>query len=367
MENKIMLELISKNLEEIKFFFETMLKDENPDPLLIEITTLKAKALYQELKLLLPKESLVENNNRLVTVDELPVVEQINSEFSINEVKEEEFENQETTLNQAVVGINEIISEETIVEENTIVDDAKILSVIENELPSIEPVELVVPLQESITSPSLENDPGQIVPQKNFQETGSPTEIEEPIQETDSKPEPSDTDQEIIAETIIENQMSSVEPPVEVTLAEKEVEQFFVDEPVELIEMIAEAATEVHPVTDILIEEENSLQEEKKVFGEQFVKEPSLNEKLASVTIHELKIKAQPISNIKGTIGLNDRFLFTRELFGNDSAKFESAINQLDQSSTLLEAIEYLEKNFKWTKNDISLKFMDLVKRRFDN
>jgi len=96
-------------------------------------------------------------------------------------------------------------------------------------------------------------------------------------------------------------------------------------------------------------------------------KELSLNEKLAAAGAHEVKIKPMPISSIKSAIGLNDRFLFTRELFGNDSSRYESTIDQLDQSSTLLEAIEFLEKNFQWKKSDVSLKFMDLVKRRFLN
>ena len=72
-----------------------------------------------------------------------------------------------------------------------------------------------------------------------------------------------------------------------------------------------------------------------------------------------------PIHSMWDGIGINDRFLFVRELFENDSAKFELAVNALNQLSTIQEAVNYLKLSFKWHKTEASQKFLVLVKRRF--
>lgn len=121
-------------------------------------------------------------------------------------------------------------------------------------------------------------------------------------------------------------------------------------------------------ITDIIVNDEPQNEgKSKKVLGEQFSKEPSLNERFAETTLKGSKIKGKPVTSIKTAIGINDRFLYIRELFQNNSDNFEKTIATLDQFGSFIEAIEHLEKNFKWQKNDTSLKFMDLVKRRFED
>jgi hypothetical protein len=72
-----------------------------------------------------------------------------------------------------------------------------------------------------------------------------------------------------------------------------------------------------------------------------------------------------PINRIRDGIGINDRFLFVRELFENNSSKFETAVEAIDQLSTIQDAVNYLKMNFKWHKTEASQKFLVLVKRRF--
>jgi hypothetical protein len=105
----------------------------------------------------------------------------------------------------------------------------------------------------------------------------------------------------------------------------------------------------------------------KKVLGDQFTKEKSLNEKFTSLTEKKYKVTGKPVTSVKKAIGLNDRFMFTRELFNNDPGKFNDTVDAIDNANDLVEAVEYLEKNCEWPKNETSLKFMDLVKRRFNN
>ena len=72
-----------------------------------------------------------------------------------------------------------------------------------------------------------------------------------------------------------------------------------------------------------------------------------------------------PMNSIWDGIGINDRFLFIRELFENSSAKFETTVTALDQLATIQDAVNYLKMNFKWTKTEASERFLVLVKRRF--
>jgi len=102
-----------------------------------------------------------------------------------------------------------------------------------------------------------------------------------------------------------------------------------------------------------------------RLLGENFIKEPSLNERLTGQKEIQSKIKGKPVTSIKAAIGLNDRFMYTRELFDNIPSKFESTVDQLDKATGIIEAIEFLEQNFKWPKSETSLKFVELVKRRF--
>ena len=74
-----------------------------------------------------------------------------------------------------------------------------------------------------------------------------------------------------------------------------------------------------------------------------------------------------PINSIRDGIGINDRFLFVRELFENDSLKFETTVADLDKLVTIQDAVNYLKMNFKWHKSEASHKFLGLVKRRFTN
>jgi dihydroorotate dehydrogenase len=62
---------------------------------------------------------------------------------------------------------------------------------------------------------------------------------------------------------------------------------------------------------------------------------------------------------------LNDRFLFIKEIFNNNSEKYNTIIDQLDKMETIQQAVDYLKVNLSLQKNETSMKFVDLLKRRF--
>jgi hypothetical protein len=103
----------------------------------------------------------------------------------------------------------------------------------------------------------------------------------------------------------------------------------------------------------------------KKTLNETLGKPQQLANDVLSPEKNESGYPIMPINSIWDGIGINDRFLYIRELFANSSAKFETTITALDKLETIQDAVNYLKLNFKWAKTDASQKFLVLVKRRF--
>lgn len=86
---------------------------------------------------------------------------------------------------------------------------------------------------------------------------------------------------------------------------------------------------------------------------------------------HEVKkeehplFKLTPIKSLKEGMTLNDRYLFQKELFGNDKSRLDETVADMDRLANIQEAIAYLKAHFKWMKGEASEKFILLVKRRF--
>ena len=80
------------------------------------------------------------------------------------------------------------------------------------------------------------------------------------------------------------------------------------------------------------------------------------------------KLQTAPLSSIVSGIGLNDKFLFIRELFNGDNALYSSAIRNLDTADSLDDALNYIHRHFEWDeKNEAVQKFIALVYRRHGN
>jgi hypothetical protein len=293
MENKIVLELIRKDIEELALLVDALKGEQELSKSWIDITLSKAQTLLNEFKLLEaanPSGSVIPQVISPVKNTEMPIEAklEIKSEENLANILDKQSKPEQCVVNQ---DFSEKCDGEVIVEtiEATVhVDEA------ENEKKTI----------------IKEERPGHLVDGKTSALVESMTK------------KPSDT-------VVLENQLDD-------EVVSGQVEDSF-------------------------------QAKDKKVLGELFTKEPSLNEKLAMNKPLESKIKARPVTSIKSVIGINDKFLYMRELFANDSKTFEHAVNYLDQADNLVQAVEYLENNFQWQKTETSLKFLDLVKRRFEN
>ncbi len=97
----------------------------------------------------------------------------------------------------------------------------------------------------------------------------------------------------------------------------------------------------------------------------------SLNEKLKQ-SKKELSdaLKDTPIKDLKKAIGINDRFLYIKELFNGDEAMYERSIKTINGFSIYPEAEYWIRRELKtklgWEENNETVKQFDqLVKRRF--
>jgi hypothetical protein len=111
--------------------------------------------------------------------------------------------------------------------------------------------------------------------------------------------------------------------------------------------------------------EEETVTEGPQTLGEKFSHGKSVNDLLLEQGKTDYKFSNMPVASLQAAIGINDRFLFTRELFEGKNDVFAETIRKIDSFNTIHDAAVYLRENYKWKKNETSLKFIDLVKRRF--
>ena len=97
----------------------------------------------------------------------------------------------------------------------------------------------------------------------------------------------------------------------------------------------------------------------------------SLNDKLKQIKI-ELSDTLQevPIKDLKKGIGVNDRFLFIKELFRGDEVMYERSIKTINGFSIFPEAEYWIKRELKlklgWNdSNEIVKQFDQLIRRRF--
>ncbi len=117
-------------------------------------------------------------------------------------------------------------------------------------------------------------------------------------------------------------------------------------------------------------ETEPGAKTKSEVLGDRFIQPHSfINEKVASrQNLRDISsvLQSRPISNIESSIGLNDKFTFIRELFNGDQALYAATIKRLDNSSDFDEATNYLNQNFKWDMENVTVqRLLDLVRRKY--
>jgi len=109
---------------------------------------------------------------------------------------------------------------------------------------------------------------------------------------------------------------------------------------------------------------------ESSIFADTFTHLPdSLNEKLGSLRndddVSDI-LKTRKLTNLSEAIGVNDKFLFIRELFNGNPESYNKAISSLEETKNLADAkaviMSYSGDN---KETDAVRQLLDLVKRKF--
>jgi hypothetical protein len=106
----------------------------------------------------------------------------------------------------------------------------------------------------------------------------------------------------------------------------------------------------------------------KEILAETFEKTKFLNDILAQYgNTNDLskKFQHQPINDIFKAIGINEKFLFVKDLFDGNADRYTQTLTFINEASSFNEAIEYLDRQFKWDfENPVVQKLLELVHRR---
>lgn len=77
------------------------------------------------------------------------------------------------------------------------------------------------------------------------------------------------------------------------------------------------------------------------------------------------RLQSKPIADLRNSIGLNDKFLFIKEIFKGRPEKYNQCIDQLNKSPSYEEALSYLKDNYSLDENNkVVKKLLSLVKRK---
>lgn len=118
------------------------------------------------------------------------------------------------------------------------------------------------------------------------------------------------------------------------------------DEPAES-EPEAEATTQsVQPAVERVVVEEQSVEEPKCLADVLGGGVKTLGDAMASSD--EPTTPLNRVTELRKAIGLNDKFLLVRDLFGGDVERYEATIDTLDEFEDLDECMIYIVENFRW-------------------
>lgn len=148
------------------------------------------------------------------------------------------------------------------------------------------------------------------------------------------------------------------EVEVELIVADEPEEEPVVEPEPAVEEPIAEPEPEPEPVV-----EPEPIVEQKPVVESEPMPTPTPTEKPRPV---QTSLFGTPVSDIRQAISLGDRFLFQRELFGGKGELMQKTLDQLDQLSSLGEALTYIGDKFQWDKESSTYElFVNVLRRRF--
>ena len=350
MDKRKLVNIIIKDLEELKILSEEVVNSQSNSSLIVDLAVNKARLLIQEIELL-----------RQLAVNSASFQEEPDGEDRIDEEEEEISEVSFPDPELEILHFEERDYPET---EEFQEEEGEFVEQDEDEQET--DVEEEEPESDDDEDEEFESDDEE--PETDEDDL---TEVEDEEQEEIDLEELEEEDEEEFIEE--EEEEEPVQKPVieqtelkndpQPGIREISIDELDDEDELEPVRFTPRAESPVRPqMREIPKPEETA--SEKTVVGESFQKERSLNDSIGENKL-ESKVANSPITSLRAAIGLNDRFIFIREIFDNNSDKYNKIIENLDKMEHIQEAVEYLKANLSMQKNEASLKFVDLLKRRF--
>lgn len=171
--------------------------------------------------------------------------------------------------------------------------------------------------------------------------------LEAKVEALQNQPQPEPQVVEKIVEKVVE-----VEKPVEVikeVMVEKQPETVVPEEPVKIEEPVIKPEPVKEP-------EEPVKEPEPKPAPELF------DEPQASKAV----LYGKPVDDIRQAISLGDRFLYQRELFGQNAELMQRTLTDLNALRSFDEAVSYIMTHFQWDADSSTYQqFIVTLHRRF--
>lgn len=179
-----------------------------------------------------------------------------------------------------------------------------------------------------------------------------PTQVEEKIEpaptqkvQVTKEPKPEEP-KEIIPEVIDEPELI-VETPIKKEIIEEETVQ------------VIEEKESIEP---------NHIGDSHEIVADRFHSN-NFNDNIAKKNIKKdvsSKMQSKPINDINSAIGINDKFVFIRELFSGDKYQYMETIQVLNNFDTFENALEFLNENFDWDNDNPNFeRLIELVRRKY--
>jgi len=159
--------------------------------------------------------------------------------------------------------------------------------------------------------------------------------------------------------TTLEAELASMEAELDEVKSRPEqtpqVVEKVVEKPVEVIKEVVIEKPVVVPAPEPVIPEEPIFE---PVAEPELLLEESVSPKAA--------VYGKSVDDIRQAISLGDRFLFQRELFGQNAELMQRTLNELNALGSFDEAQAYLNKRFQWdTESSTYQQFLITLHRRF--
>ena len=367
MDKRKLVNIIVKDLEELKILSEEVADSQVNSMLIIDLAVNKARLLIQEIELL---RELAGNSASIQNVtEEVEEEEDLGFEDEEEEVSDISFSDPELEIlnfEEREFPETEELPEEEELED----DDEEDLDEeeIEGEDPDKEDVELEGGEDfnvEEEDEEEIEEDEDELESPEEELEEEDRTEMNEEDKEEE------DTDEEEEDEELSELEDEDEQEPLQKTNVHVTELSNSLQPGIREINIDDDDDDDLEPIHFEPIHNASFKPPMREIpkpdntaIGQNFQKERSLNDSMGETKM-ESKLSNSPIASLRAAIGLNDRFLFIREIFNNNSEKYNAVIEHLDKMEQIQEAVEYLKANLSMEKNETTMKFVDLLKRRF--